>query len=224
MKVLRLDLIGLYQAGITLHPQEYMKSLGYKYTNSQPEPIGDCWFFEVDEIKEPLPPALTVSGYNFEKHEEVEMKEPVLHKDINWDNISVMVNGKKVEGVTAIKYQLEMSDEDVEPHKLNKMDTHNTTGFLTMTRTDSGRSKIYKNGTVVKKLRLPRKRKKQVNKYLNNYYHNIETRGISFAIRNVLFNSLFDDYYANQIRKGFEELDRKGVKVKLTNMKLESPN
>lgn len=67
MPVLRLDFIGMYKRNIALHPQEYMKSLGYKPIKAQPESIGDCWFFEVDEVKSIGGGLLEVSNYKFEE-------------------------------------------------------------------------------------------------------------------------------------------------------------
>ncbi len=64
--VLRYDLIGVFKMGIKHHPQEHMRILGYNFTNSEPEPIGDCWFFEVPSIIEPLPKYLEESKYKFE--------------------------------------------------------------------------------------------------------------------------------------------------------------
>lgn len=53
MKNYRYDLIGAHlDYGIKEHPQIQMKKLGYEVVKSEPVPIGDCWWFRVDnEIK-----------------------------------------------------------------------------------------------------------------------------------------------------------------------------
>lgn len=66
MKVLKFDLRDAYENGVTEHPQHVMKDLGYKVTKMRGEPMGDCVFFEVENIIEPLPVYLTESNYKFE--------------------------------------------------------------------------------------------------------------------------------------------------------------
>jgi hypothetical protein len=56
----RYDMIGVFQAGIKMHPQEHMKQMGYKLLGSEPIPIGDCWIFDVESIIEPLSEFLTI--------------------------------------------------------------------------------------------------------------------------------------------------------------------
>lgn len=60
---LRYDLIGAYECGVKLHPQEQMKLLGYKLIDSIPQSIADCWWFTVDRFIEPLPEYLHKMKY-----------------------------------------------------------------------------------------------------------------------------------------------------------------
>lgn len=48
MKNYRYDMIGAYYDGVKEHPQVQMKNLGYKVIESEPVPIGDCWWFRVE--------------------------------------------------------------------------------------------------------------------------------------------------------------------------------
>lgn len=42
------------------HPVEKMKELGYKIIDAVPQSIGDQWWFDVENIIEPLPKYLEV--------------------------------------------------------------------------------------------------------------------------------------------------------------------
>lgn len=42
---LKLDVIGVWEAGINKHPQEVMKDLGIKYQVATPQSIADAWWF-----------------------------------------------------------------------------------------------------------------------------------------------------------------------------------
>lgn len=63
---LRLSMIGMYKDGIDMHPQEYMRHLGYNFIDSEPLEIGDCWMFQVTEIIEPLNKHLTLCDWKFD--------------------------------------------------------------------------------------------------------------------------------------------------------------
>lgn len=63
---LRLDMIGMAKDGINMHPQEYMRHLGYTYLDSEPLSIGDCWMFQVTQIIEPLNKHLQKCDWKFE--------------------------------------------------------------------------------------------------------------------------------------------------------------
>jgi len=52
--------------GIYEHPQKVMKQLGYNLIQSVPQSIGDCWWFTVEELIEPLPLYLSIMQYDFE--------------------------------------------------------------------------------------------------------------------------------------------------------------
>ena len=60
---LRYDVIQGYECGISEHPQEQMRLLGYKLLDSVPQIIADCWLFTVDRFIEPLPPYLSKIKY-----------------------------------------------------------------------------------------------------------------------------------------------------------------
>ena len=57
------DVIGAYECGVKLHPQEQMKKLGYELIDSIPQMIADCWWFTVDRFIEPLPEYLSKMKY-----------------------------------------------------------------------------------------------------------------------------------------------------------------
>ena len=63
--IVRYDMISVYKMGIDEHPQKHMRDLGYNFINSIGEPMGDCWFFELDKKYETLPSFLKESGYTF---------------------------------------------------------------------------------------------------------------------------------------------------------------
>lgn len=56
MKNLRYDVIGAdIDYGVKLHPQNDMMRLGYNVIKSEPVPIGDCWWFRVENDIENRP-------------------------------------------------------------------------------------------------------------------------------------------------------------------------
>lgn len=63
--IVRYDMISVYKLGIKKHPQMHMRDLGYNFTNSISEPMGDCWFFELNKQYDTLPSFLTKSNYTF---------------------------------------------------------------------------------------------------------------------------------------------------------------
>ncbi len=63
--ILKYDLIAAYKIGKTEHPQKVMKELGYNILKSEPVPIADCIFYEVENIIEPLPEYLEKSNFKF---------------------------------------------------------------------------------------------------------------------------------------------------------------
>lgn len=55
MRLLRYNLIGAYQSGVHVHPQEDMKRLNLKIQYSEPCPIADAWFFCIQDCSCVLP-------------------------------------------------------------------------------------------------------------------------------------------------------------------------
>ena len=47
------------------HPQRQMKKLGFHVIKSEPVPIGDCWWFRVDNKINDIPPYLFELNDNF---------------------------------------------------------------------------------------------------------------------------------------------------------------
>jgi hypothetical protein len=50
---------------IPVHPQQQLKNDGMKEIQSEPVTIADCWFFEVEELADPLPPWYQISNWKF---------------------------------------------------------------------------------------------------------------------------------------------------------------
>lgn len=50
---------------VTERADEHMRKLGYEILGAVPQSLGDCWWFTVKEIIEPLPPYLRQMKYNF---------------------------------------------------------------------------------------------------------------------------------------------------------------
>jgi hypothetical protein len=49
------------EAGVTVHPQEHMRSLGIKYQHATPQSMGDqWWFWNCENIPLPIPFGLGV--------------------------------------------------------------------------------------------------------------------------------------------------------------------
>ena len=55
MKEVIYKLFVAYDCGITEHPQEQMEKLGYKVIKAEPQTLGECWFFWVEDYIEPMP-------------------------------------------------------------------------------------------------------------------------------------------------------------------------
>lgn len=51
--------------GVTERADEHMRKLGYEIIGAVPQSVGDCWWFTVREIIEPLPEYLRPMKYNF---------------------------------------------------------------------------------------------------------------------------------------------------------------
>ena len=64
--IVRYDMISVCHLGVKEHPQTHMRNLGYNFIKSIGEPMGDCWFFELDKRYDNLPSFLTESIYTFD--------------------------------------------------------------------------------------------------------------------------------------------------------------
>ena len=54
-----------YESGAKEHPQKVMKQLGIIYQHATPQSMGDqWWFWNCENIPEPLPPFLEVADWN----------------------------------------------------------------------------------------------------------------------------------------------------------------
>ena len=65
---LLFDMRSARESGYVGHPSKVMADLGFTVLNSEPSPIGDCWFFKVkqEEYDRCKPkPFLTVSAFRF---------------------------------------------------------------------------------------------------------------------------------------------------------------
>lgn len=64
-KHLRLDMRNAYESGATEYPQKVMKELEITYQHATPQSMGEqWWFWNCENIPEPLPPYLKVADWN----------------------------------------------------------------------------------------------------------------------------------------------------------------
>ena len=65
MKHLNYDMIGAYDSGVKIHPQQDMKNLGITYQHATPQSIADSWWFWCCEnIPDNLPSYITEGNWN----------------------------------------------------------------------------------------------------------------------------------------------------------------
>lgn len=65
-KQVRFDMYSAYNMGVSGHPQQVMKDLGYTVLAGVAQSICDQWWFTVDKIIEPLPPYLSEMEYDYD--------------------------------------------------------------------------------------------------------------------------------------------------------------
>ena len=82
MKNYRYDIISAdLDFGIKKHPQQQMKELGFEVLKSEPVPIGDCWWFRVEDSQIDIPEYLTPMSDDFRFSDEAD-KPRVIHHHV----------------------------------------------------------------------------------------------------------------------------------------------
>ena len=72
------DMIGAYYAGVNKHPKQDMIDLGFHIVKCQGFPIGDCWYFRVDNEDE-----VTNIPDCINNHGDFKFPDEEIRKDIN---------------------------------------------------------------------------------------------------------------------------------------------
>lgn len=76
------DMIGAYYSGVNKHPQQDMLDLGFNIVKCQCFPVGDCWYFRVDNEDEVANIPDYLGRHDDYKFPDEKSKEEI-HKDMN---------------------------------------------------------------------------------------------------------------------------------------------